>query len=168
MVVLISPKGSCKGANGTYQNNAKKIVGDPKGLFWWNLNTRGCLNLLVDDSFVLETQNNNSGSSGCGSCYFDVFGILQGLCDEMDRLSFGRKAVRAKTNKKLVVDPRTYQTSTQIPYPDGSRHATSVTAIDCCSKIFSTCAAFPYGVQSPLHSNPNFLISACCPNEPIS
>jgi glucan 1,3-beta-glucosidase len=56
--------GSCEGQNGTCQNNAVDIVGNPSQLFWWNLNTRGCLNLVVDDGKVLTTQNNNLGSWG--------------------------------------------------------------------------------------------------------
>jgi len=54
--------GACQGVNGTCQTNAAEIVGDPKRLFWWNLNTRGNLNLLIDDGKVLETRNNNPGS----------------------------------------------------------------------------------------------------------
>jgi glucan 1,3-beta-glucosidase len=56
--------GDCLGVNGTCQNNAAEIVGNPSQLFWWNLNTRGCENLLIDDGVVLETQNNNPGSWG--------------------------------------------------------------------------------------------------------
>lgn len=56
--------GDCLGVNGTCQNNAAEIVGDPNQLYWWNLNTRGCENLLIDDGVVLETQNNNPGSWG--------------------------------------------------------------------------------------------------------
>lgn len=56
--------GDCQGVNGTCQDNACEIVGNPESLFWWNLNTRGNLNLLIDDGVVLETQNNNPGSWG--------------------------------------------------------------------------------------------------------
>ncbi|KAH6723019.1 putative exo-beta-1,3-glucanase [Leptodontidium sp. MPI-SDFR-AT-0119] len=56
--------GDCKGVNGTCQDNANEIVGSPTGLFWWNVNTRGCLNVLVDNGVVVQTQNNNPGSWG--------------------------------------------------------------------------------------------------------
>ena len=56
--------GDCLGVNGTCQDNAAEIVESPTQLYWWNLNTRGCLNLLLDDGVVLETQNNNPGSWG--------------------------------------------------------------------------------------------------------
>ncbi|KUJ06906.1 pectin lyase-like protein [Mollisia scopiformis] len=56
--------GACMGINGTCQDNACEIVGNPTELNWWNLNTRGNLNLLIDDGVVLETQNNNPGSWG--------------------------------------------------------------------------------------------------------
>ncbi|KAH7355180.1 putative exo-beta-1,3-glucanase [Rhexocercosporidium sp. MPI-PUGE-AT-0058] len=56
--------GDCKGVNGTCQDNANEIVGSPTGLFWWNVNTRGCLNVLVDNGVVAQTQNNNPGSWG--------------------------------------------------------------------------------------------------------
>ncbi|KAH8817280.1 putative exo-beta-1,3-glucanase [Xylogone sp. PMI_703] len=56
--------GACQGVNGTCQDNACEIVGNPQRLFWWNLNTRGNLNLLLDDGVVLETSNNNPGSWG--------------------------------------------------------------------------------------------------------
>jgi glucan 1,3-beta-glucosidase len=54
----------CLGVNGTCQNNAVEIVGDPLQMYWWNLNTKGCENMLIDDGVVLETQNNNPGSWG--------------------------------------------------------------------------------------------------------
>ncbi|RFU30600.1 hypothetical protein B7463_g5757, partial [Scytalidium lignicola] len=56
--------GACQGVNGTCQDNACEIVGNPERLFWWNLNTRGNLNLLIDDGTILETSNNNPGSWG--------------------------------------------------------------------------------------------------------
>ena len=52
------------GVNGTCQTNAAKMVNDPSRLFWWNLNTRGCENMVLDDGVVLATQNNNPGSWG--------------------------------------------------------------------------------------------------------
>ncbi|KAG0651926.1 glucan 1 [Hyphodiscus hymeniophilus] len=54
--------GTCLGTNGTCQNNAVEIVANPRQLFWWNLNTKGCENVLLDDGVVLETRNNNPGS----------------------------------------------------------------------------------------------------------
>jgi glucan 1,3-beta-glucosidase len=56
--------GACEGVNGTCQTNAAEIVGDAERLFWWNLNTRGVSNLVVDEGVVLATQNNNPGSWG--------------------------------------------------------------------------------------------------------
>ena len=56
--------GACEGVNGTCQDNAVEIVDGPERLFWWNLNTRGVLNMVVDDGTVLATQNNNPGSWG--------------------------------------------------------------------------------------------------------
>jgi glucan 1,3-beta-glucosidase len=55
---------ACKGVNGTCQNNAAEIIGNPTSTYWWNLNTRGCMNLMIDDGLILETQNNNPGSWG--------------------------------------------------------------------------------------------------------
>jgi glucan 1,3-beta-glucosidase len=57
-------KGDCLGVDGTCQTNAVEISQDPKRLFWWNLNTRGVLNLVIDNGQVLATQNNNPGSWG--------------------------------------------------------------------------------------------------------
>ncbi|OIW32653.1 exo-beta-1,3-glucanase [Coniochaeta ligniaria NRRL 30616] len=54
--------GACQAVNGTCQDNAVEIIGDPERLFWWNLNTRGVLNMLIDDGQVVETRNNNPGS----------------------------------------------------------------------------------------------------------
>jgi glucan 1,3-beta-glucosidase len=57
-------RGDCHGVNGTCQTNAVEIANDPQRLFWWNLNTRGVLNLVIDEGQVLATQNNNPGSWG--------------------------------------------------------------------------------------------------------
>lgn len=54
----------CQGVNGTCQNNAVEILSSPSQLYWWNLNTRGCLNMLTDDSVILEESADNSGSWG--------------------------------------------------------------------------------------------------------
>ncbi|GAB5594024.1 hypothetical protein Unana1_08924 [Umbelopsis nana] len=56
--------GTCLGANGTCQNNAVEVIGNPTRLFWWLLNTRGCENLFIDNNAVLADQNNNQGSWG--------------------------------------------------------------------------------------------------------
>ncbi|ORX38303.1 pectate lyase superfamily protein-domain-containing protein [Kockovaella imperatae] len=56
--------GACQGIEGTCQDNAVEIIGSPQGLDWWNLNTRGVLNVVIDDGEVLATQNNNPGSWG--------------------------------------------------------------------------------------------------------
>ena len=56
--------GACQGVDGTCQDNAVEITGDPQRLYWWNLNTRGVLNMVLDDGTVLVTQNNNPGSWG--------------------------------------------------------------------------------------------------------
>ncbi|KAJ9639673.1 hypothetical protein H2204_003744 [Knufia peltigerae] len=56
--------GDCQGTDGTCQTNAVEITGNPQRLFWWNLNTRGVLNLVIDQGQVLATQNNNPGSWG--------------------------------------------------------------------------------------------------------
>jgi glucan 1,3-beta-glucosidase len=61
---FFNDNGACEGVNGTCQNNAAEIVGNPEHLAWWNLNTRGCFNMLIDDGKVLETQNDNPGSWG--------------------------------------------------------------------------------------------------------
>ena len=56
--------GACLGVNGTCQDNAINILGQPNNLYWWNANTKGCLNVVIDDGKVLVTQNNNPGSWG--------------------------------------------------------------------------------------------------------
>jgi len=56
--------GACLGVSGTCQTNAAELVNGPDRLFWWNLNTRGVLNLVIDEGQVLATMNNNLGSWG--------------------------------------------------------------------------------------------------------
>ena len=56
--------GACLGVNGTCQDNAVTILNNPQRMYWWNHNTRGVVNLVIDDGLVLATQNNNPGSWG--------------------------------------------------------------------------------------------------------
>jgi glucan 1,3-beta-glucosidase len=55
---------TCLGVNGSCQDNAVAIYDNPTSLYWWNLNTRGVVNMVTENGQAVAIQDDNSGSWG--------------------------------------------------------------------------------------------------------